>query len=147
MGQGIVAVLNISKKLTGLLWSLVYLKSTTTPAAVLSYPSASWSSLGTDLLYNVDPFALVSQQEKNFQNYSCARTFFICWTKWESFGFPYLPLISAPIPDYEWPTGIFAEFLSSWTLACAATHPPCWATHHTEQCRQLCSGDGSRLQD
>lgn len=49
MGQGIVTVLNISKKLTFVAFVVFALfEEYATPAAFLSYLSAPWSSLGID---------------------------------------------------------------------------------------------------
>lgn len=39
------------------------------------------------LLHNIDPFAFVSQLEKNSKTISRPGLFFICQMKWESFGF------------------------------------------------------------
>lgn len=78
MGQGIVSVLNISRKHTGHLWHLVYLKSTTTPATFLSYLlllHPVWEQI-YHVLHNIDPFAFVSQLEKNTKAISGPGIFF-----------------------------------------------------------------------
>lgn len=138
MGQGIVTVLNISRKLTGLLWCLVYSKSSTTPAAFLSYPSTNLIQFGNRcIIFYITLTHLLwfHNWQKKFQSCSWARIFSFVRPSGQVLVSPYLPL-----------TGIFIEFLPSWTLVCTVTQPPCWVCH-TEQGRHLCLGDGSRLQE
>lgn len=135
MGQGIITVLNISRKHTGLLWHLVYLKSTTTPATFLSYPSLIhpvWEQI-YHILHNIDPFAFVSQLEKNTKAISGPGIFFICQIEGESFGFAIFTtnwlscsrLLMTP-RNFSWVLVLLDSCLCCYSPSLLG-HPPHWA--------------------